>query len=175
MNARLAPAEQNQAIPFHVAPIREDFLKKVRETGLDDQGQPVQKMIAEGGEPCRDVLRRANPGEALILASYCPFEQVGPYREYGPVFVLAEASNEPVDYSLLPMPQGQETDYFQADFVLRAYGHQEQIVDATLSSADQAEGTLQRFFASDEVDFVLARFAAYGCYALRMERSTTRS
>lgn len=117
--------------------------------------------MAEGGEPCRDALRRARPGEALILASYCPFERVGPYREYGPVFVLAVAE------------QGAATpkkDYLGAAFVLRAYSARERIMDAVISSREQADADLARLFGIAEVAFVLVRFAAYGCYALRLER-----
>ena len=54
---------------YKITPIRSDFLIKVREAGIDDQNQPVVTQVAMGGEPCRDVLRRANVGEALILAS----------------------------------------------------------------------------------------------------------
>lgn len=60
-----------------IRPIKEDFLLKVREASLDDQNQKVVRLTAAGGEPCRDVLRRAKPGEELILASYCPFTVAG--------------------------------------------------------------------------------------------------
>jgi len=92
---------------IHIAPLPQDFLSRVRERGLDDQMQPVRRYVStEGGEPCRDVLRRARPGEAVILASYCPFTQAGPYKEFGPVFVLAQASDEPVQRQVLPIPTG---------------------------------------------------------------------
>ena len=68
---------------YQITPIRKDFLIKVRESGIDDQNQPIVHFIAEGGEPCRDVLRRAVAGEELILASYCPFSKPGPFKEYG--------------------------------------------------------------------------------------------
>ena len=146
---------------YNIITLRDSFLLKARSDGVDDLGQPVERLVAEGGEPCRDALRRAKPGEALILASYCPFERAGPYREYGPVFVLAEAE------------QGAATrkqDYLGAAFVLRAYSARERIVDAVISSRGQADAHLARLFGIPEVAFVLARLAAYGCYALRLER-----
>lgn len=60
--------------------------------------------------------------------------------------------------------------YLGASFVLRAYSANERIVDAKLSSPRAAGDDLQAFLARDEVAFVLARYAAYGCYALRIER-----
>src|SRR6266852_6401185 len=90
------------ATSITIAPIPAAFLNRVRIEGLDDLGQAVKHVEAEGGEPCRDVLRRAQPGEKLILASFTPFTKPGPYHEYGPVFVLAEDGNEPVHRDRLP-------------------------------------------------------------------------
>jgi hypothetical protein len=63
-----------------------------------------------------------------------------------------------------------EAPHLGASFVLRAYSHEERIVDARLSLPQAAAADLDGFFARSEVAFVLARFTAYGCYALRMER-----
>lgn len=114
-------------------------------------------------------LRRARRGEVLLLASYCPFTLSGPYKEYGPVYVLAQASNETLDFRTFPAKP--QRDYLGAQFVLRAYSAQERIVDARLSTPDCAQQDLQALFAADSVAFVLVRFAAYGCYACRIERS----
>jgi len=143
------------------------FVRRAR-AGTDDLGQPVERHVAEGGEPLRDTLRRAEPGEAILLASYCPFTQAGPYREYGPVFLAAEAESAPPPASL---PVAGERPYLGASFVLRAYSRDERIVDARVSSPPAAEADLDAFFARAEVAFVLVRFTAYGCYALRVERS----
>lgn len=150
-----------------ITPIRHDFLQQVRQTGLDDLGQAVEHHIAQGGEPCRDVLRRAVAGEALILASYCPFELAGPYREYGPVFVLANASEERPDYALFPITAA--NPYFGDCFVLRAYSSNERIVDAILSSPANAKSDIKAFFDRPDVAFILARFPTYGCYGCRVE------
>lgn len=155
---------------YKIVPIRSSFLTRVREMGLDDQNQPVEYIEAQGGEPCRDVMRGALAGEKLILASYCPFDNTGPYKEYGPVFVLAEGSNETFNHSTLPLPSGQPTDYLGSTFVLRAYCSDERIVDATLSSPEQAESDLQKLLTNEEVSYILVRYAAYGCYSLRVER-----
>lgn len=159
-----------------ITAIRQDFLQLVREQGIDDLGQAVEYHIAKGGEPCRDVLRRARSGEALILASYCPFSKVGPYREYGPVFVLAEHSGEEIDLMRInASPIAAEQAYLGAQFVLRAYSDEERIIDACLSSPEKAESDLERLFALPKIAFILCRFPTYGCYALRLDAPTLRA
>lgn len=153
-------------LPIRIVPLSDTFLARVR-AGADDQGQPVERHIAQGGEPLRDCLRRALPGEAILLASYCPFTVAGPYREYGPVFVSAKPQAAP---RLDALPLDGEQPYLGTGFVLRAYSREERIVDATLTTVSTATRDLDTFFARDDVAFVLARFAAYGCYALRVER-----
>jgi len=156
-------------IPYRIAPLRASFVQRARREGLDDLNQPVERHVAAGGEPCRDALRRARPGEALLLASYCPFEQAGPYREYGPVFLLADEAAEVLAGERLPI--GGERPYLGASFVLRAYSAAERIVDGAVLTASEAEAHLQGLLARPEVAFVLARFPGYGCYACRIERS----
>ena len=148
-----------------IAPIPDAFLERVRSEGIDDLGQPVKRVVAEGGEPCRDVLRRAVAGEELILASFTPFTKSGPYKEYGPIFVLANPSRESESVRL-------QTGYLREQFAIRAYSEAEEIVDAALVKANDFEETVQRFFASENTAFLHVRFPSYGCFALRIDRDT---
>jgi hypothetical protein len=154
--------------PITIAPIPTAFLNRVRREGLDDLGQPVKWVDAQGGEPCR-VLRRALPGEKLILASFTPFTKPGPYHEYGPVFVLAEESDEQVLRDRAPVA-GSPSDYLRDQFVVRAYSEAEEIVDAALINARDFEGTIERFFLSDDVAFLHVRYPTYGCFSCRIDR-----
>lgn len=159
---------QTPPIPYRITPIRAAFVQRARAAGLDDLNQPVERHVAAGGEPCRDALRRARPGEALLLASYCPFERAGPYREYGPVFLLAdEAAGAQAGERL---PTSGDEPYLGASFVLRAYSAAERILAGAVVAVGDAEAHLQGLLARPEVAFVLARFAGYGCYACRIER-----
>lgn len=156
-------------IRARIAPLPESFLSRVRTEGRDDLGQPVKHVIASGGEPCRDVLRRARRGEQLILASHSPFSRPGPYKEFGPIFVLAEASRERVDRDAVAA--GGDDDYLRAKFAIRAYSEDESIVDAALVDAENAQEVVERFFSSGDVAFLHARFPSYGCFALRLDRA----
>ncbi len=158
----------SKSSPLNIMPLRADFLVKARRIGVDDLGQPVEHLVAKGGEPCRDAFRRAEAGEALILASYCPFQHAGPYREYGPVFILAEADAHCANPVSLPVDG--PSPYLGSGFVLRAYSEEERIVDAVLCAPHESADHLRRLFDNEGTAFILARFPAYGCYALRIER-----
>jgi hypothetical protein len=151
-----------------IPPLPTEYLERVRTHGIDALAQPVKRVRATGGEPCRDVLRRAQPGEELLLASFSPFTQVGPYREYGPVFVLAHASDEPVARDVLPVIGTQP--YLREQFVIRAYSHAEEILDASLVTQAAAAAAVADFLARDSVAFVHLRFPTYGCFACRIDR-----
>lgn len=157
------------SLPVTVAPIPAAFLTRVRIESLDDLGQPVKRVIAQGGEPCRDVLRRAQPGEKLILASFTPFTKPGPYHEYGPVFVLEEESAEQVIRDSAPAA-GASDAYLREQFVVRAYSIDEEIVDAALIEAADFDATINRFFQSGDVAFLHVRYPTYGCFSCRIDR-----
>ncbi|WP_434631748.1 DUF1203 domain-containing protein [Chromobacterium sp. CV08] len=147
------------------------FVERARREGVDALGQPVRRLTAAGGEPFRDALRRARPGEALILASYSPFRQAGPYREYGPVFLAAGPQPEPLPglSSLLRRAGGD--GYLGDGVALRAYDDGQTMLEAALLPTREAEATLARWEARPEIAFAMLRFPAHGCYALRLNRS----
>jgi hypothetical protein len=151
-----------------VAPIPAPYLERLRSEGVDALDQPVKRVVAAGGEPCRDVLRRAKAGEELLLASFSPFEKQGPYREYGPIFVLAHDSGETVERSSIV--SGGDHDYLRSQFAIRAYSKDEEIVDATLVDTTNAQTVVDHFFDRAETAFLHVRFPSYGCFAARLDR-----
>jgi hypothetical protein len=157
---------------IRISPLPNAFLEAARTLGVDALGQPVERVVAEGGEPCRDVLRRARPGEELLLASHSPFSVAGPFREFGPIYILARPSSEPVAFDRLPVepPAAGGAPYLRDHFVLRAYSAGERISDAAMVGPADAGDTMARFFGDPDVAFVHARFPLYGCFACRIER-----
>ena len=153
-----------------VAPMPDAFLTRARVEGVDDLGQAVKRTVARGGEPCRDALRRAKPGEPLILASFSPFSKPGPYHEFGPVFILENAEPQPTLLDRLPRA-GSPDDYLRDQFVIRAYSADEEILDAELTRAADIEPTIDRLFDSPATSFLHVRFPTYGCFALRIDRA----
>ena len=115
------------------------------------------------------MLRRARPGEALILASFTPFALPGPYREFGPVFLLANGSGESVARDVLPLHG--DLRYLRDQFVVRAYSSGEEILDAVMTTPGEAGSIVDRFLDSPATAFLHFRFPTYGCFALRIDRA----
>ena len=61
-------------------------------------------------------------------------------------------------------------DYLRERCVIRAYSENEEILDAAMVTADDAQQTIERFFASSDTAFLHARFPTYGCFACRIDR-----
>lgn len=163
-----SPAAWEPRVAIRIPPVATRFLNSVRREGVDDLGQPVKRVFAEGGEPCRDVLRRARAGEELVLASHTPFGRSGPYKEYGPVFVLAHQTDENVQRDVLPVHG--PLRYLRDLFAIRAYSDAEEILDAALVTPADASATMERFFDTRATAFLHVRFPAYGCFACRVDR-----
>lgn len=159
------------ATPITIPALRDSFLDRARTHDLDDLHQPVRRSRAKGGEPCRDVLRRARPGEELILASFSPFTLTGPYKEYGPIFILANPSDEDVRRDVLPLDGADR--YLRDQFVIRAYSNREEIVDAALVTPSTASDAIERFLSREDVAFLHVRFPTYGCFAMRIDRQSS--
>ncbi len=155
---------------YRIIPLKEGFTDNARHAFRDDMNQPVERVSASGGEPCRDVFRRALPGEQIILASYCPFSQSGPYKEYGPVFILATQPETAVNTDNLSLTTLISTGYLGDNFVLKAYCNKQRITDARQVTAADAETVLSELLQDRKTAFVIARYTAYGCYSLRIER-----
>jgi len=161
-------------IGIRILPLPEAYLTRVREEGLDAQGQPVRRFMSAGGDPCRDALRRSRPGEAVILASYGPFEGAGlnPYREFGPVFLLAEPETAPIDRAALPVSGNHPERYFaDGPLAFRAYDAGGDIIDGALGGTEDVEAAVERFLAAPKVAHVDVRFAIRGCFACRVVRA----
>lgn len=152
-------------LSFSITPISNAFVARVRATLRDDFGRTVAVTTAAGGEPMRDQLRRAAPGERLILCSFQAVPLPSPFAEIGPVFVSADAP------TLAPFRDSLPPGYFNRTFALRAYDRLDRIIDSTLVEPAEAAGAFAKFLARAEVTFLHARFAGHGCFAARIERS----
>ena len=102
--------------------------------------------------------------EELILLSYQPLADRGPYAEVGPIFIHAHVCRP---YA--------ETESFPADFVgrrlvLRAYGRGGEIVDAVVAPAGTAPDHAARFFGDDRVAEIHVRHESYTCFDFKIVR-----
>jgi hypothetical protein len=150
---------------FRIHPLPPDLLARVRSSGLDAFGNPVERLTADGGEPVRCCLRDASPGEGLLLFGYQPPLPPSPYREVGAVLAHAEPCAGPADVHAYP------PDWRGRPQVLRAYDERGRIHDATTTHDGQdPEAAIARLLAVPGVAEVHSRNIAWGCYMCAITR-----
>lgn len=127
----------------------------------------ARRIIAEAdhGFPCRIGLRDASAGERLILLNYVSHDVPGPFRTAYAIYV-SEHGNQamPTVGELPPYLAGRALS-------LRAFGSDGMLVTATLAGVGEGDMAIRLLFADTHVAYIMAHFAAYGCFAARIERS----
>jgi Protein of unknown function (DUF1203) len=149
---------------FTVHAIPADELERLRAKGTDAGGNPVEHLIAGGGEPLRCCLRSADPGETIVLFGYEPPLPPSPYRETGAVFAHAEACRG---------PNGGYPEHWRGrPQVLRAYDRRGWIHDTTrVHDGSDPEGVIATMLEHPEVVEIHSRNIAYGCWMFRVTRA----
>lgn len=166
MNSAAPLLAAARAISFTVSPLPVEFGTRIRATRRDDFGRTVRPLIAQGWEPVRDQLRRATPGEPILLCSYQAVPLPSTFAEIGPVYICAVAAPAPPPWRD-ELPPG----YFDRPFALRAYNVAHEIIDAAIVDPAEAPAQIRRWLARDGVAHLHARFAGHGCYACRIDRA----
>lgn len=150
---------------FIVAPLPVEFVQRVRATLRDDFARAVSVRIAQGGEPMRDQLRRANPGERIILCSYQAIGLPSEFAEIGPIYISADQPARQLSAGELP------TGYFNRTFALRAYDARDRIAESALVEPENAANEFSRLLGQQGIAFLHARFAGHGCFAAHIQRA----
>lgn len=153
------------ALRFIVRPLPAAFVQRVRATGQDDFRRPIHATVATGGEPMRDQLRRAEPGERIILCSYQAVSLPSEFAEIGPIFISADLPATTVAPDELP------PGYFNRLFALRAYDAADRIVHSQLVEPIAAPEIFRDLLAREDVAYLHGRFAGHGCFAARIDRT----
>lgn len=145
-------------------PIPPEVLEKVRVSGVDEAGIPVEHVTASGGEPVRCCLRDVPAGEELILFGYRPPLPDSPYREVGAVYAHARACAGPGSVT------GYPPEWRGGPQVLRAYDRRGWIHDARVHDGTDPEAEIAALLALPEVERIHSRNVAHGCYMVAITR-----
>jgi hypothetical protein len=152
-------------LAFRIHPLPAEALDGVRSSGLDVSGHPVERVVADGGEPLRCCLRNAVAGEYLVLFGYEPPIPASPYREIGAVFAHAERCAGPSDSGCYP------PDWRGRAQVLRAYDRRGWIHHATrMHDGHDPEAVIAEMLAEPGVKQIHSRNVAWGCFMFTITR-----
>jgi hypothetical protein len=135
------------------------------EAQLDKRG--VIRVVASNdtGYPERIELRNARRGEALLLLNHTHQPAQSPYRSSHAIFIR-EGATEACEVSD-EVPEVLRTRTLS----LRGFDEREHIASAVLVEGTVLDEAIERMFAMSSVRYAHVHYAAYGCYAARIDRS----
>lgn len=155
---------------FKCLPIETEAADRFRRTGLDDNGNPVRRVLASesGGFPCRHCLRSAAPGEMMLLGSYNLPRPRGIYWTPSPIFVHAEACARFIsENEVAPIVRSNSLvsvrAYDDADQCIYDLGH--------VCAGEDVDAPLGRALHDPRTTFVNIHTARPGCLLSRVERA----
>jgi Protein of unknown function (DUF1203) len=120
---------------------------------------------ADKGWPCRVSLNDAGAGESLILLNHVSHDVATPYRSSYAIYVRENAV-ESAEYV------GQTPPVFEGrPIALRAFDAAGMLRDAALALPGEADAKIRALFAADEIAYIHAHNAAYGCFSAKVERN----
>jgi hypothetical protein len=155
---------QTKTKTIRYLPIPEELANEARERLVDRFGHRLHVVKAQG--PCRLCLRIPKHPENLILLSYQPLPDTGPYAEIGPIFIHAERCSPYEHIDTFP------EDFAARRLVVRAYGHGGEIVDASVAEPGKAGSVGAAFLTDERVAEVHVRHESYTCFAFKIVRAS---
>lgn len=149
---------------YTVTALSPEIAAEARRTMTDSRGHRLHVRHDAERHQCRVCLQLTEPGEGYVALSYSPFPVSQPYAESGPIFIHERACTPYADRETYP------PEFPRKDVVLRAYGTNDEIVDAAYVGNRGPEEALADLFANPEVAYVHARNSTYGCFMFRVDR-----
>jgi hypothetical protein len=126
----------------------------------------ARRVIAESdrGFPCRVSLEDARAGEELLLLNHEHQPAPGPFRSRHAIFVRRRAVETFDRIDVLP-------PVFAGRLLsLRGFSAHHMMIAAECAQGEAAQAVIDRLLAVPEIAYLHVHFAAYGCYAARLER-----
>jgi hypothetical protein len=137
--------------------------------GMDEAGlarHGVRRVIAEKtpGFPDRVELRDALCGEAVLLLNYVHQPAATAYRASHAIFVREGALKAHASFNEVPAMLRSRA------ISLRGFDVCGELQDAELADGHALEPAIARLLRQDNISYIQAHFAKFGCYAARIER-----
>ena len=118
---------------------------------------------SDRGFPCRVSLADAEAGEQLILLHHVSHDVATPYRSAYAIYVRCGVQQSEYVGSLPPVFAGRPLG-------LRGFDGGGMLSDARLAVPGDAAAQIGALFADDAIAYIHAHWAAYGCFAARIDR-----
>ena len=115
------------------------------------------------GFPCRQCLRDAEIGDAMILVSHDPFRGTSPYHSASPIFLHREPCTRD-NTDVLP------EQLTRRRLSVRAFDADEMMLDAALIEGRDLAATITNLLTNADVERLHIHNEPRGCYAASVQR-----
>jgi len=152
---------------FHIkrlAPEQFAPLFALDDAALARVGAVRQRAASSHGAPCRVSLTDAAEGEELLLLNWEHQPAATPFRSRHAIYVR-EAASMPFDGIDTSPPV-----FAGRMLSLRCFDDGGMMVTAELVQGEESAPTIRRLLGLDSIAYIHAHFAAYGCFACRIDR-----
>jgi hypothetical protein len=130
-------------------------------------GEGAIRVVADraGSYPCRVTLEDAEAGESLLLLNFVSADVPTPFRASHAIFVREGARAAPVYRDAVPPMLDRRT------LSLRGFDRAGMLRTASIAQPGWADGGIRGLLDNEEIAYVDAHNAAWGCFLARAERS----
>lgn len=132
---------------------------------LAQAGVVARIADAKPGFPCRVMLTDAEPGQRMLLLNHVHQPAETPYRSSHAIFVIDGAQTARPKPGEIPDVMGRRL------LSVRAFSHDDMILDADVVEGRAAAPLFERMLANSSVAYLHAHYAKFGCYAARVVRA----
>jgi len=137
-----------------------------RAGGVDANGQVPERVVSDGGNPCRHCLNDIPDGKETLILAHRPFETLDPYAEVGPIFICAECQRRGDSAELPPVVS------VRAQHLLKGYLLGDRIAYGTgaIVGTGDIPDTIDRIFRGADIAYIDVRSASNNCFTVRVHR-----
>ncbi len=155
---------------FRVVPLAIHYVRRIKETLMDDFGHEVKTQLATGRGPCRVSLKPFEVGkDERLLLSHTPFEIDNAFNQPGPVFIHKKDVEPYKDVYNFPFEIKANKESFPLSLI--GYSRDQQMnLTQLVGERDVDEMIVEIFNQHPEVEYLHARNAKACCFICKIER-----
>jgi len=148
-----------------------EMVKAWRAGGVDANGQVPERVVSDGGNPCRHCLSDIPDGKEMLILAHRPFDTLNPYAEVGPIFICADCQRRDDSAEVPPVVSRRPRH------LLKGYSGNDRIVYGTgqIVTPGEIPDYLSRVFQTPGVEYVDVRSALNNCFTVRIKPQNMQS
>ena len=156
---------------FKIVPLTKEYANKIRESKVDNFGNPVYEQLASGKGPCRISLKPFEVGkDSRLVFAHSPFSIHNAFNQSGPIFIHKD---EVEPYSdIYNFPPEIKADKQNLPLSLIGYNKNQLMIFSQLVGDTDIDLLIPKIFESEkEIEYLHARNSEACCFICKIERN----